>query len=94
MADAMTIAASGMQAAGRTLSVVASDVAVATMTAPVPATTPAQAPYANAQGMLAAPPLDLATQLVSQMEAVNNFRANLAVYRTASKMYQSLLRIA
>ena len=86
----MTIAASGMRAAERALSVVASDVAVATATAPVPATTPAQAPYARVQG---APNLDLATLMVSQMEAANSFRANLAVYRTASAMYRSLLRI-
>ena len=93
MADAMTIAASGMRAAERALSVVASDVAVAAMTAPIPATTPAQAPYANLRGMIAAPNLDMATLMVSQMEAANSFRANLAVYRTASRMYQSLLRL-
>lgn len=75
------------------MSVVASDVVVATMTAPVPATTPAQAPYASQRGMIAAPNLDLATLMVSQMEAANSFRANLAVYRTASAMYRSLLRL-
>jgi len=91
MADAMTIAASGLQAAGQAMSALASDVVNANRLGPVIAT-PA-APAATAQSVLAPPNLDMATLLVSQMEAANAFRANLAVYRTASRMYQSLLRL-
>jgi flagellar basal-body rod protein FlgC len=134
MSDAMTIAASGMRAAGLALSAVASNVANANTSGPVPNTPPTQpvpqtgnsvyqpvaatqsvlpgggvtaslqasvpgytqaydpqAPYANAQGMIATPNIDMATQMVSQMQAAESFRANLAVYRTASKMDQTLL---
>jgi flagellar basal-body rod protein FlgC len=134
MADAMTIAASGMQAATLALASVASNVANADTTGPVPTTPPSQAvaqtpgsvyqptvavqsttsdggvaaslqpslpgynlsydpqaPYANMQGMIASPNVDLASQVVDQISAVNDFRANLAVFRTASQMYKSLL---
>jgi flagellar basal-body rod protein FlgC len=134
MMDAMTIAASGMQAASQALTTIASNIANANTSGPVPATpsnqpvpqttgsiyqpiTPVQvtapgggvtassqaslpsytlaydpqAPYANLQGMVATPNVDIATQAVDQVEATNSFRANLAVYRTASQMYKSLL---
>ncbi|MES2293958.1 MAG: flagellar basal body rod C-terminal domain-containing protein [Pseudomonadota bacterium] len=91
MADAMTIAASGLQAAGQAMSALAADVVNANRLGPqiaAPAT-----PVAAGQGVIAAPNLDMATLIVSQMEAGNAFRANLAVYRTASRMYRSLLRL-
>jgi flagellar basal-body rod protein FlgC len=50
-----------------------------------------QAPYANMQGMVATPNVDMASQIVAQIEAVNSFRANLAVYKAASGLYKSLL---
>ena len=91
MADAMTIAASGLQAAGQAMSALASDVVNANRLGPQIAT-PAP-PSLTARGIIAAPNLDMATLIVSQMEAGNAFRANLAVYRTASRMYRSLLRL-
>jgi len=134
MADAMNIAASGMQAAALALASVASNVSNADTNGPVPTTPPTQvvaqtpgsvyqptmavqstspgggvvtsvqpslpgynlaydpqAPYANMQGMIASPSVDLANQVVDQISAVNSFRANLAVFRTASQMYKSLL---
>jgi flagellar basal-body rod protein FlgC len=50
-----------------------------------------QAPYANMQGMIATPNVDIASQIVAQIEAANSFRANLAVYKAASGLYKSLL---
>jgi flagellar basal body rod protein FlgC len=85
----MTIAASGLQAAGQAMSALASDVVNANRLGPVIAA----APSAAAQSVIAAPNIDMATLIVSQMEAGNAFRANLAVYRTASRMYQSLLKL-
>jgi flagellar basal-body rod protein FlgC len=134
MADAMTISASGLQAAIQTLSSVAANLANANSDGPVPGTPPTQAvaqtagsvyqstvsvqstapgggvttslqpslpsynlaydpqaPYANMQGMIATPNVDIASQIVDQIEAVNSFRANLAVYKAASGLYKSLL---
>src|SRR5260221_139974 len=127
MADAMTISASGLQAAFQTLSSVAANLANANSDGPVPPPTQAvaqtpgsvyqpttsiqttapdggvtaslqpslpayslaydpQSPYANMQGMIATPNVDMATQIVAQIEAVNSFRANFAVYKTASRL--------
>lgn len=134
MTDAMTISASGMQAAMQTLSSVAENIANANSDGPVPNTPPTQAvaqtagsvyqptvsvqsaapgggvttslqpslpaynlaydpqaPYANMQGMVATPNVDMASQIVTQIEAANSFRANLAVYKAASGLYKSLL---
>lgn len=97
MADAMTIAASGLQAAGRALSVAAVNIANDATVGPVSAEPPDPAQTAQTANRpvlaSAAPMLDLASQLVSQMEAANAFRANLAVYRTASRMYRALLKL-
>jgi len=89
----MTIAASGLQAAGQAMSALASNVVNANRLGPAIATPPVQTPFAGSQGVIAAPTLDMATLVVSQMEAANAFRANLAVYRTASRMYRALLRL-
>src|SRR5471030_1148084 len=137
MADAMTISASGLQAALQTLSSVAVNLANAKSNGPVPSTPPTQAvaqtagsvyqpttsiqttapdggvttslqpslpaynlaydpqaPYANMQGMIATPNVDMPTQILDQIEAANSFRANLAVYKAASGLYKSLLDIA
>ena len=134
MTDAMTISASGLQAAMQTLSSVASNIANANSDGPVPTTPPTQAvaqtagsvyqptvsvqsaapgggvttslqpslpaynlaydpqaPYANMQGMVATPNVDMPSQIVTQIEAANSFRANLAVYKVASGLYKSLL---
>src|ERR1700690_2013715 len=124
MADAMTIAASGMKAAFQALASVAANLANANSEGPVPGTPPTQAvaqtaggvyqpttsvqstapgggvttslqpslpaynlaydpqaPYANMQGIIATPSIDMPTQIIDQIEAANSFRANLAVYK-------------
>jgi flagellar basal-body rod protein FlgC len=134
MADAMTISASGMQAAIQALSSVAENLANANSDGPVPNTPPTQAvaqtagsvyqptvsvqsaapgggvtaslqpslpaynlaydpqaPYANMQGMVATPNVDMPSQILDQIEAANSFRASLAVYKIASRLYKSLL---
>lgn len=50
-----------------------------------------QAPYANMQGMVAAPEGDLATQMVNLHEAANSFRANLLALKVSSRMVDNLL---
>jgi len=51
----------------------------------------AQAPYANMQGMVAAPEGDLATQMVNLQEAAHSFRANLLALKVSSRMIDNLL---
>src|SRR5262249_511016 len=50
-------------------------------------------PFANMQGQVAAPNVDLAAQLVDMTQAVHSFRANLAVFKTASHMAKTMLDI-
>ncbi len=50
-----------------------------------------QAPYANMQGLVAAPNADLATQMVHLREAANSFRANLLAFKVSSRMIDNLL---
>jgi len=50
-----------------------------------------QAPYANMQGMVAAPNVDMTTELVHMREAANSFRANLLALKVASRMTDTLL---
>ena len=92
MADAMTIALSGLKSADLALTRAAANIVNASSLGTA-ADTPSRAMPAQT-GPAPMPALDMATQLVSQMEAAVSFRANLAVYRTASAMYRSLLRIA
>ncbi len=49
------------------------------------------APFANLQGMVAAPNVDPVAEAVNQMTASEAFRANLAVFETASKNFRTLL---
>jgi flagellar basal body rod protein FlgC len=51
------------------------------------------APYANMQGMVAMPNVDLPAQLVSLNEAAMSFRASLAAYQASSGMYKALLNL-
>ena len=51
------------------------------------------APFANLQGMVAAPNVDLAAQAVNQLSSALAFRANLAVFQVASKDFKTLLDI-
>jgi len=50
-----------------------------------------QAPYANMQGMVAAPEGDLASEMVHLHEAANSFRANLLAFKVSSRMIDNLL---
>jgi|KBSMisStandDraft_5_1062788.scaffolds.fasta_scaffold52048_3 flagellar basal-body rod protein FlgC len=50
-------------------------------------------PFANVQGQVAMPNVDLATKLVNMTQAVHSFRANLAVFKAASHMSKTLLDI-
>ena len=82
MDPALRIAATGLWNAERAFTAAASY----TLRAALP-----EAPaYAAAPFHL--PPLDMAGGIVAQMEASVAFRANLAVYRTASNMYRALLK--
>jgi flagellar basal-body rod protein FlgC len=49
------------------------------------------APFANLQGMVAAPNVDLASQAVDQISASTAFQANLAVFKVAERNFKSLL---
>ena len=95
--DAMRIAVSGIQAANMQLSAAASSIvnmdssdaaasdASGGMSQPSPPGPPAS--YTN----ITLPHADLATAIVNLDQAAIGFKANLAVLRTASSMYRSLL---
>jgi flagellar basal-body rod protein FlgC len=74
------------------------DGGVAASQVPVtPATTPAYdptSPAANAQGLVAAPNVDLNQEVVGQIGALAAYQANLAVIKTSDRMTKSLLAIA
>lgn len=68
----------------------------ATIATAAPGTVPAfdpGAPYADAQGMVAAPNVDLLNELIQQMFARTGFAANAQVVRSDAQMTQSLLDI-
>jgi flagellar basal-body rod protein FlgC len=49
------------------------------------------APFANMQGMVAAPNVDPAQEMVNQMTASLAYRANIATFKTAQQMEKTLL---
>ena len=49
------------------------------------------APFADAEGFVAAPNVDLATEAVDVLAASLSFRANLAVFRAADEMAKRTL---
>ena len=51
------------------------------------------ASFANKDGMVAAPNVDPVEEMVSQMEALRSFRANMATVRTAGETEESLLNL-
>jgi flagellar basal-body rod protein FlgC len=51
------------------------------------------APYANEEGMVAAPNVDLGQELIQAMVAKYSFAANAAVMRTAAQMNKAVLDI-
>lgn len=50
-------------------------------------------PYADAQGLVAQPNVDVNTELVSNIVSENVYAANVATIKTAKKMQDSLLDI-
>jgi flagellar basal-body rod protein FlgC len=58
----------------------------------VPAYDPS-APYADKNGMVAAPKVDLTNEVVQQITALYEFAANARVMQTASQMMKTLLDI-
>lgn len=67
-----------------------------TVTTPQPSTTAVsdpQAPFANQDGLVAAPNVDLDQELVGQMIASYSFAANAAVMKADDRMTKSLLDI-
>ena len=48
-------------------------------------------PYANVQGMVAAPNVDMATEIVNMKLAEHDFRASLMAYKASSQMFKTLL---
>jgi flagellar basal-body rod protein FlgC len=50
-----------------------------------------QAPFANADGMVAAPNLDLAQELIGQMIASYSFTASVTTLRAGDRMTKALL---
>jgi flagellar basal-body rod protein FlgC len=52
-----------------------------------------QAPFANPSGLVAAPAVDLAQEMVSQLIASYSFAANATVMRAADQMTKTLLDI-
>jgi flagellar basal-body rod protein FlgC len=116
MGNAMSIAASGMQAASVRLEAAASNIVNMDSNGyqPVSATqsatpeggvsaslqpvTPASllaydpaSPYANVQGMVAQPNVDLPTEIVNMKLASHSFEASIQAYKAASQMFKTLL---
>ena len=91
--DVTATAAAGMQAAMRDAGAYAADVvAEGLTTASLPQPPAVIPPVPNlVQGVIATPQDGLVGSMVGMMLAANRFRANLAVYRTASGMFQRLL---
>ncbi len=117
MGNAMSIAASGMQAASARLEAAASNIVnmdsggyqpVSVAQSPAPdggvttslqPVTPASllaydpaSPYANVQGMVAQPNMDLATEIMNLKVASHDFRASIQAYKAASQMFNTLLK--
>ena len=48
-------------------------------------------PYANVQGMVAKPNVDMATEIVNMKLARHSFQASIQAYKAASQMFKTLL---
>jgi flagellar basal-body rod protein FlgC len=48
-------------------------------------------PYANVQGMVAKPNVEMATEIVDMKQAQSDFRASLLAYKASSQMFKTLL---
>jgi hypothetical protein len=106
MSDAMTIAAAGVQANLAALSDAAAQVVAATtpnlQSGPPASFKPSgfllaynpDAPFANLQDLVAVPDADgPEAAITGTLQAANGVRANLVVYRIASHLYRSLLKL-
>jgi flagellar basal-body rod protein FlgC len=123
MGNAMSIAASGMQAASVRLDAAASNIVNSNSDGPAVGSgayqpvsvsqsatpdggvsaslqpiTPSSllaydpsSPYANVQGLVVQPNVDLATEIVHLKQAQHDFRASLLAYKASSEMFKSLL---
>lgn len=68
----------------------------AQLSAVQPASTPAYAPsspFADANGMAATPNVDIASETVDQMQALQQYRASVIVLKAQDQMQQSALDI-
>lgn len=105
MTDAMTIAATGVRANMAALSDAAASVTAAAMpdvqSGPPASFKPSgfllaynpNAPFANLQDLVMVPNTDPATAITGTIQSANGARANLVVYRIASHLYRSLLKL-
>jgi flagellar basal-body rod protein FlgC len=64
---------------------------VTTVQPPSVATSDPQAPFANQDGLVAAPNVDISKEMVDQMIASYTFAANAKVMKAADRMTQTLL---
>ncbi len=73
------------------------DGGVATETRPSPdgviATYDPEAPFADAKGLVAAPDVDMAAEAVSQIQALQQFKANLRIIETEDQMLKASLSL-
>jgi flagellar basal-body rod protein FlgC len=67
--------------------------AVTTVTPPTTALSDPQAPFANQNGLVAAPNVDLAQEMISQLIASYSFAANATVMTADDRMTKTLLDI-
>ncbi len=67
--------------------------AVTTVTPSTTAISDPQAPFANANGLVAAPNVDLAQEMISQLIASYSFAANATVIKADDRMTGALLDI-
>lgn len=64
---------------------------VTTSQSPTVAVSDSEAPYANQDGMVAAPNVDLAQELIGQMIASYSYTANIATLKASDRMTKTLL---
>jgi len=96
--DATGAVPAGAQTAYQPLQVNQTDAAtggtqtsVSTLSPPTVAVPDPQAPFANADGLVAAPNVDLAQEFIGQMIARYSYTANLATLKADDRMTKALL---
>lgn len=94
MNAALNIAVSGMRAASTNLAASAANLANLESVSSGQQVAPAPGgglPVANLQGLMVAPEIDPAREVVNQMTASLAYRANIASFKTAEQMEKTLL---